>query len=492
MALNISGHRWGEIVTGFSALAFAAGSAASPCDSIESIKLVAPTPEVANRFGFSVAIDGDIAAVGEHRDDHGGVDDAGSVHVFERIEGAWIEQLKIPNPEPGTIDFFGVAVDLNGDTLVVGAPRDDRGGYKDGGSAYVFVRNTSDEGAPWTLEAKLAPGDDAGGAFGNYLTIEGDTIVIGAPFDDPFGLENAGSAYVFVRTDDAETPWAQQAKLVPGDPGAKYYFGRPVAISGDTILAGAYADDHSGLQDAGSAYIFVRERGTWTQQAKLIASDPAEFDHFAISGEIEGDRVVLGAFGDDFPGAENAGSAYIFERIGPRGAQTWVELTKLVDPEPGPDDRMGWSTSILADRIALGVVGDDHADAPSAGSVRIFELQEGVWSQVADLQAPDAEDFDQFGTAVALHGESVVIGSWGDDVDTLENAGSAYIFDLNCLKSSCDADLSGDSIVDGVDLGLMLGAWEATDNPNGADLNDDGIVDGVDLGALLSAWGACP
>ena len=157
-------------------------------------------------------------------------------------------------------------------------------------------------------QAKLTASDAAAGdRFGLSVSIEGDTAVIGAHFDDDAG-SLSGSAYVFVRSAGI---WSQQAKLTAGDAAAGDRFGVSVSIEGDTVVVGAFLDGDAGFA-SGSAYVFVRSGTSWTQQAKLTASDAAIEDQFGFSVSIEGDTAVVGAFADDDAGSFS-GSAYVFE-----------------------------------------------------------------------------------------------------------------------------------------------------------------------------------
>jgi len=154
-------------------------------------------------------------------------------------------------------------------------------------------------------EVKLLASDGAASDyFGWSVAISGDTAVVGAYNDDDKG-SNSGSAYVFVRSGDT---WTQQAKLLASDSAAYDYFGWSVAVSGDTAVVGAYMDDDKG-NNSGSAYVFVRSGDTWTEQAKLTASDGAENDYFGISVAISGDTWLVGAFNDD----SSKGSAYVYK-----------------------------------------------------------------------------------------------------------------------------------------------------------------------------------
>jgi len=150
-------------------------------------------------------------------------------------------------------------------------------------------------------EIKLTASDGAANDhFGDSVSLSGDTAVIGAPYTDT----SEGSAYVFVRSG---TTWSQQAKLTANDGVAYDDFGDSVSLSGDTAVIGARGDDDLGT-DSGSAYVFVRSGTTWSQQAKLTASDGAYSDRFGYSVSVSGDTAVIGAYGDD----NFKGAAYVF------------------------------------------------------------------------------------------------------------------------------------------------------------------------------------
>ncbi|MCA9921464.1 MAG: hypothetical protein KC421_03780, partial [Anaerolineales bacterium] len=188
------------------------------------------------------------------------------------------QEVKLTASDAAESDDFGISVGLYGDTVVVGAPRDDDEGL-DSGSAYIFAKN----GNTWVQQAKLNASDAADDdRFGISVAISGDTAVIGAYFDDDKGGKS-GSAYVFIRNG---TVWSQQAKLVASDGGAFDWFGESVAIFNDTILVGAANYDDFGLANIGAVYVFARNGTIWNEQAILTATDAAQGDYF-------GDAVAL-------------------------------------------------------------------------------------------------------------------------------------------------------------------------------------------------------
>jgi hypothetical protein len=223
------------------------------------------------------------------------------------IAADWTELQKLFAPDGGAGDSFGYSISLSGDTALIGSIASN-GNVFDSGSAYVFTRT----GTTWTQQAKLLATDGVSWDwFGHSVSLDGDTALIGAYQDDDNGVDS-GSAYVFTRTG---TTWTQQAKLLASDGVAGDWFGCSVSLSGDTALIGASGVIHA-ADVPGSTYVFTRTGTNWTQQAKLLASDGASRDWFGYSVSLNGDTALIGAAYDDDNG-DNSGSAYMFTRSNP-------------------------------------------------------------------------------------------------------------------------------------------------------------------------------
>jgi RHS repeat-associated protein/uncharacterized repeat protein (TIGR01451 family) len=369
-------------------------------------ELVADDGEAEDRFGWSAAIDGNTLVVGATGDDDNG-SGSGAAYVFVFDGNAWSQQAKLIAGDGAAGDSFGNSVAIHGDTVVVGAYGDE--GHT--GAAYVFVR----QGSTWSQQAKLVAGDGAADDFfGASVAVDGDTIVSGAAGDDNY----AGSAYVFVREGST---WNQQARLTAGDGAGSEQFGDSVAIDGDTIVAGARYDGIGNVYSVGSAYVFVRQGSTWSQQAKLVADDGEAFDSFGTSVAIDGDTIVVGATWEDL--------AYAFVRRG----NTWSQEAKLVAGDGGTSGSSRWNVAVSGDTAIVGGSGSYG----EAGSAYLFVRRVGDWSQNSKLTAGGGTANDYFGRSVAIKGDTVVAGATGDN----ENAGSAYVFDLVWGQSASAAGL---------------------------------------------------
>lgn len=306
-------------------------------------------------------------------------------------------------------DHFGAAVSVDGDTAVVGAPDDDDTVAGAGtGAAYVFVRS----GAAWVLQQKLTASDMAAGdGFGTAVSVSGDTIVVGAPGDDDtVAGADAGSAYVFVRTDGV---WSEDEKLLAPDLAASDGFGAAVAASLETVVVGAPVGD-SGAADSGAAYVYVYDSlsalGTrWPFQAELNASDAAAGDSFGASVSIDGETAVVGAYGDDDGGAQS-GSAYVFVRSG----TAWSEEEKLVASNDAAGDEFGRAVAVSGDTVVVGAPDDDNGSGIEGGSAYVFTRDASTWTEQDRLESSNGDDYDHFGAAVAVSSDAVAVGAPDD------------------------------------------------------------------------------
>ncbi len=421
-------------------------------------RLVAGDAQAGAAFGFSVAIDGNTVVVGAPLDDSPGKNNQGAAYAFDRAGETWVQRAKLRFLFGSAGDQFGFSVAFSGNTAIIGAPRVDFGNKPDQGIAYVFGR----QGIAWFLQRDLRAGDGAANDFfGSSVAINGDEAMVGAPGDDIGSNLNEGSAYFFQR---AGSEWIQKQKLiasVPGAPGDQ--FGVSVALKGDALVVGADAENVNGNEHQGSVYIFTRPtpQSSWLQQKKLTANDGASGDFFGrsvavsdgtvvagASGDanergaasvyvvhpkltagdaaaddrfgdavaVSGDTVVVGAVGDD-----NArGAAYVFVRSG----AGYVLQQKLVAADGVAGDEFGDAVAISGDTIVIGADRDDSL----RGAAYVFTRSGGAWGQRQKLLADDPESGDEFGVSVAIDGDTIVVGARGDDIRPIPNPGAAYVF----------------------------------------------------------------
>ena len=429
-----------QLVAVFVSLALFSPAAMGQCYRLEQHKLNALDAATGDFFGYSVALSGDTLVVGSGLDDHAAGTNAGSAYVFIRSGNAWAQQAKLMASNGAAHDYFGFSAAISGDTLVIGAPADLSVGTANG-SVYVFVRN----GQVWSQQAWITAADGSpGDQFGLAVAISGDTLVVGAPYDNHTSGSDAGSAYVFVRSG---TAWSLQAWIKAGDAGAGERFGYAAALEGETVVIGSPDDSHTGVFHAGAAYVFVRNGTLWTQQAWIKASDLGVNDFFGATVGLAGDTVVVGAPYDDHTSGTNAGSTYVFTRTG----SVWSQEAALKSTKGGPDDLFGYSVAVEGDTLVAGSGLDDHAGGVNSGSASLFSRSGGLWMPQGKLIASDAAAGDRFGSAVALSANLLVVGSPAGNFAGASDTGSVYVYDP-MAQAIVAGDFDGNGDVDLADL----------------------------------------
>jgi hypothetical protein len=324
-------------------------------------------------FGMASAVFGDTAAVGAPRKEVV----EGAVYLFERNRGgpdAWGQVAKLTPPVPDYLSDYGEQLALFEDTVVVGAAHEETAFGENSGTVYVYER---DLGGPdsWGLRAQLFSSDlQEGDQFGASVAISGDTLVVGATLEDELG-DASGAAYVFVRDDGGPDAWGEVSKLTASDGDIDSYFGSAIAIHGDTVLVGAIYDDDlcdgSWWCDAGAAYLFERDLGgpqAFGQVRRLVPSLTEPGGNFGQSVAL-GDRTALVGAHRGVPGA--GGVLFAFERdLGAPGA--WAEADVIVASTPQIGSKFAVSSALSNATALVGAFGQD-AVAPLSGAAYVFE-----------------------------------------------------------------------------------------------------------------------
>jgi len=327
------------------------------------------------------------------------------------------EAAKVTPTGSGTFQLAGMSAALDGDRLAMGAP----GSFivdDQTGTVYILER---DESGNWNHAAELTPDDgELGDLFGQAVALDGDTLAVGSPEHDDFG-SNSGAVYVFER--DAAGAWELSQELFSGDIAGGDKFGVAVSLDGDRLAVGADGNNDQG-GDSGAAYLFERgENGAFAQKAKLLPSDGSSSDLFGGAVAIDGDRIVVGARQGTGLSA-STGAVYLYEFD---GAGTWPEVGKIRASDGVSFDFFGFALAIDGDSLVVGAIGDDEGSTNS-GSVYVFERDLfGTWFNTDKLVEPTPDFSNQFGQAIDLDGDLFVTtsldGTLGND------AGAAYLFE---------------------------------------------------------------
>lgn len=479
----------------------------------------APNPDSNDNFGVSASLSGNTLVVGASYEDssqttitngttassNNTVADSGAAYIYKRTGPAWAQEAFVKASNANASDYFGYAVAVSGDTMVASARYEDssqntitngassstNNSNGNSGAAYVYKRT----GSTWAQEAYLKPSNNGtSDEFGISAAISGDTIVIGAWGEDSNqttvtngaaattnnSTGNSGAAYVFKRTGST---WAEEAYLKAPNPNVDDYFGWRTAISGDTIIVSARDEDSNqstitngttasadnSFSKSGAVYVFRRTGNTWAHEAYIKASNPDIDDWFGHSLSVSGDTIVVGAYYEDSNqstitngttassdnSGSNTGAAYVYRRSG----TSWAQEAYVKPSAPSFWGMFGYSVSVSGDTMVIGSSGNSSSqntitngattptdqDASYSGAAYVFKRVGAVWSQEAFLKANNAELNDNFGSVVAINGDTIAIGvesedssqttitngTFNVDNDGSLNSGAVYIFRNN-------------------------------------------------------------
>jgi hypothetical protein len=412
----------------------------------EVARLTEPVPGLSVRMGESVAVSRDFAAVGMPNKSFPGTlpngmptvfSQVGQIHIYERTHvREWtLHSPFSPTPDTDTANSqFGFSVAMDENLLVVGSIGSDGTGGGDG-AAFVFAR----DGNEWTSTAQLI-GDDSHGTvqtFGRSVDIDGEQIVVGAPFTrGPGGTVGAGAAWVFERdTNGIVAAWNRSPTIWPAGVATADHVGEAVAISGDWVLLGVPDDDNDG-----SAYLFQKIGTNWVEHPTLFkAPDAASGYRFGHSVDIDGDLFVSSATFANTSLAPQSGAAYVW-RYNP-GTLDWDFAQKLVPATARQSESIGWDVAIDHHTIIVSALtGRNELTGVGSGAAYVFQYDTNsmTWVERPALYPSDGKNLDNFGKSVALDGGNVWVGApLADDDPSVPpssafNSGSAYTFDLFC------------------------------------------------------------
>ncbi len=417
--------------------------------------LTASNGEPGSKFGVSLALSDQTALIGSS----GATIGQGAAYFFTSSSGAsWTQITEIKASDKRIGNFFGDSVSLSGTTAVVGA----YGRDKYAGASYVF---TQSKPTKWTQQAELLASDGQGGgdSFGSSTAVSGKTIVVGAPGR----LDGQGAAYIYTLNDST---WSLDAELAdpgksPGD-----MFGHSVAISGSTVVIGAFGTNG----DTGAAYVYQRSTNGWSLPATLTASDQHGGDDFGYSVAVSGPTALVGAYGLN----QATGAAYVFGLS--RGS--WSQRQELTAPDGQSKDEFGYAVGVSPSAIVVGAPGSKL----SAGVAYFYGLDGATWTQQAVSTGSDppgpGPGPNIFGASVAVAGTTAVIGAPGENASNNINGhpGTAYVFVANAGAWSQQAQIEGSDLglgaVYGVSVAISATAGTVavgTPGHNAADMFND-------------------
>jgi hypothetical protein len=460
---------------------------------VQKAYLKASNPNAGDFFGASAAMVDNRLVVGARLEDSaatgvGGdqadnsAPDSGAAYVFTGTGGIWTQEAYIKASNTRAGDGFGLWVAVDGDTLVVGAPFEDSGATgiggnqadasaPDSGAVYVFTCTAG----IWSQQAYVkASNTKPGDGFGTSVAVNGDTLVVGAPFEDSgatgiggnqadVSAPDSGAVYVFTRTAGA---WSQQAYVKASNTNPDDGFGFSVDVAGHMLIVGARNEDSAATgidgdqsddssPDSGAAYVFTRTDGAWSQEAYVKASNTGTGDSFGSGVAVADDTVFVGARFEDSAStgiggnqmdnsAPDSGAVYVFTRIG--GA--WNQQAYVKASNSSAEDSFGVHISAKGDTLLVGapyedsgatsIEGNQEDDtAPDSGAAYVFKRMSGIWKQQAYIKGSNNLPGDGFGSSVVVAGDRLAVGAFHNPAtnvraqadNTAPNTGAAYVFE---------------------------------------------------------------
>ena len=378
------------------------------CTVKESVKLTKPSPRAGDHFGASVHLAKSAALfVGAPGDDAVGAD-GGAVYVYRRANYAWtLQALVLPSMSTGS-QAFGWSLDEDRGTLAVGAPGD-FGGVQPG-AVHCFESNGHGGWSPTGVIMASTP--EAGARFGTAVALDGDTMIVGAPFSSSTGAYK-GNAYVFER--DSSGQWHEIAELAPSalvvPSGA--VFGTDVAVHDDAAIVGA---PYLGQQFIlGAAYFYRRQRGSWVQSQKVYGPLSVARDRFGTSVVLRGGRAYVGSPRDGVP-PFGLVSHFSRSRVG------WTGVSSQIGPKPSLVDRLGQSLAISRDRLVV-----TAPNQAGKGAGYLYSVSSGSPEILCELLASDGAPLDWLGGSSTIEGHTVALGAHLRDERAID-VGAVYVF----------------------------------------------------------------
>jgi LPXTG-site transpeptidase (sortase) family protein len=422
--------------SGLAASQPATGSGIPTLGIVQQWSVTAPEPSTLDEFGYAVALDGNTAIVGARNADPnlggGPIEDAGAAYVYTHNGKTWVLQATLAAKDASPGDTFGVSVAISGNTIVVGATGVDLEDQdeEDGEVKDVGAAYIfTRSSGDWVQQVKLTASDRAeDDSFGSAVAIYKNTAVIAAETK----IFNTGTVYVFYRSGVKD--WKQQARLAAFPP--SFNFGASVAVYGDLLAVGSTQFDPLEGSGTGEVFLYRRNGKTWEPEAELEAENGRPGDAFGNSVAIYSKTVVVGAHhaDPDLGGGRviSAGAAYVFTDTGKATGEEWKEEAMLTAYDGLPFDQLGQSVDIYGNTVVVGAAGATQAGNSGAGAAYVFTKKNGAWGLATRAVTNPTSEDDNFGQSVAVYRDWFVVGASGRDPDTKVRAGEAF---MNLLGS---------------------------------------------------------
>ena len=390
-------------------LAPLAGAVAAQCP-VETFE--ASAPKSSDQFGDALSVWGDTLVVGKPRFVPGGLD-GDAAHVFERTQAGWVESQILSSPDAVQGEWFGDAVALVGDTILVGDP----GWNSQRGKAYLYERNA---GVWSNTGSLLAGGGGIGELFGATTAIsdDGQWAAVTAL--------NKGNGHVYVYENNAGT-WTQKHAFTTNTSSSPIGFGVSLDFEGEWLAVGDWHSNVNGLE-SGSVYLYREQGGSWTLQQRIEPGDGAADDNFGIDVSLEGDRLLVGACGDD----NDSGSAYLYELVG----GSWIQVDKIFSEQRAPFELFAISVHLEGGRALLGETGPPF----TSGRAALFDLAGSNLNLAETIEPQGASSDAFFGVTVEIEDGELFVGADNDIVGGSFTHGAVRTYATQGMAMLASAD----------------------------------------------------
>lgn len=388
-----------------------------------------PQDGFGERMGAAVAVSGDLVVVGTPGNLSASLGVGGMANVYQWNGTSWTNKAKLSYSPVLVGDKFGNGVAVDGGRMIVGAPWHQGVGGAGDNFGSVFFYEDAPSGGPWPPVQQWTEGNGKGGIqLGSAVAMNGNTAVVGAPYENGMVGSGEGAAYVFVKSNEL---WQEQARMVQPNPSAALNFGRRVALDGNTVVVGSGDTNVAPAPIRGRAEVFVRSGSSWSHQ-QTLAGNQSSTEGFANAIGIAGDLILVGApYADNGGPGLNNGNVHAFKRTG----TVWTQ-NQLVTPSSKLDNQnFGSSVDIDGTTAVIGAQQETTDTFGGAGRAHVFTTDGTTWTQRASLKAPTPSSYALFGTAVAIHGNTLVVGAPGVDGPEATGfpwsnggVGQAYVF----------------------------------------------------------------
>lgn len=384
------------------------------------------------RAGLGLAVQGGLMVIGAPYEDTKAAD-AGAVAVYRwnATTKQWALEQQLFASDPETSARFGHSVAVDGDLLVVGAPYRDTAKGADAGQVYVFRYDSSSK--TWSQEQKLTSSVGAlNDYFGTSVGVSGNLVLVGVPRADTTAGADSGCAFAY-RYKNSIVKWVEEKQLVDPDGATSDYAGECVAVSGSMAVVSSHLADE-GLYDVGSVGVWTVSGSAWTQVQELKATTPQYYAGFGTRLALSGDLLAVCASSEDESTLiYDSGAVYLFRNVG----GSFVSEKRFTAPTPTSYTYFGSDVAVATGIVAIGFQTNTVGGKGSAGSTLLFRLGfKTGWVFDQELAASDFNSSDRFGGRIAMNSEQILVAADGNDVTAGSDWGVIYGFDISEITLS--------------------------------------------------------